>query len=447
MLRTRLGRSDAMPAQLAPHAILIVLHFSGSRRHCKTCRKQHFGDMTAQHQLNREAALEFLESAEVQATLADMFAPYVAREDRPTIRSNFWKHAGEGPKMFKGPTKEALFLYDLFASLQGKHPSCIKSVGAFVDRDSERKVAAIRRHILDKFQKSLVLRRLCIEIGTHDKQHPSYMLVVYRSPQAAEAARKQRGRPSKDRDNYPEDPVSRKVFNLWETIPQVVPRKVIDTVFGQFLMSKEKRVLLLCGSCHSGKTAWMLARQGDHAAHCVYYPFDRASKDITSHEILSRHLAFELATQCLYSSPKRIAGKVATLDDLWGVLSLLRGKLKHIQPTILLDALDEAGLLTDAVLNFIQQCVQQAPDLFRFVLTIRTPTHLLSRLRCLPKTQVSNVFDSRGAVLEFLESWCKTSRSNRGARTEAIASVYEKAGSNLRLATELMEKRFGGQDE
>ncbi|MEI8043598.1 MAG: hypothetical protein WCL11_19465, partial [Verrucomicrobiota bacterium] len=258
--------------------------------------------MASLQQLNRPEALKFLEMREVQEAFVESFCSLYSRRERAAIMATgFWNFAKKksqapqsGQEDDKKFTNEIRFLYDLFLALKGKHPAGdprTGSLGGAKQYEPGFSVTATRRHIRNKLRKrDSALRRLDINF-LDEGLKPHCVLTVYPSPEAASASHSRRGRPAKHRIDYPSDPVSRRIENLRKSTPLILPRPEIAKLANDFMRQEQDLVLVLCGSCNSGKTAWMLDHHDAHVQDSVFYPFDKRTEELSSQKLLSQHLA------------------------------------------------------------------------------------------------------------------------------------------------------------
>ena len=400
--------------------------------------------------LTIKETLAFLESDKVQRLLIEAFMSSHSRGQREAIRKHgFWKYASGAVKDLGRRTAQVVFLNDLYTGLKQQKTAPDETQGTIrFDRfhlkadedgaDMERLLPRVREKLQDKFDRAVgPLSQLTIDSVEIEKQN-GYRLSLYSSGAIAEAVRSRVGRPSKERGEYPDDAILRRNLLIRQSAPLPVPRKAVDDVVAEFIRDEGLSTLILPGSCHAGKTRWMLDYNDRHSTSVIFYAFDRVDKDILSESIFCRHMAEKLAAICTIPKNTKRIGTIDSLVKLLALLSGLHNRLAKVRPVVMIDALDEAGSFANDLVEFMTKSWAQELHGLRYVFTIRTPTDLLSRLQTIPQSITQRVFDERKTVIEFMEGWLRMANIARPPVGANLKSVYEKSGSNLQLAIQLL---------
>lgn len=398
--------------------------------------------MELQEPESNAGTLAFLELTKVQNLLIDAFLTTSSRERREGVRKcGFWAFARDPEEQFGRRTAQVKFLNDLYSVMKPRQNTPESARGILVYGNSDKRPGdpqRMREHIHEKFDnENSFLGKLAIEaleIGNSTGYRLSYFLTV----EIAKAVRSRVGRPPKDRCEYPDDPILRRNLLIRHSAPVPIPRKAVDIVVDEFIRDRRFAVLILPGSCHSGKTRWMLDYSDRHPASVIFYGFDRSDKDLHCEPVFCRYMAERLASLCSVSKNTKRIASIDSFSKLLTLMSGLRSHLGKLMPVVMTDALDEGDAFTNALLMFMAASLPQGSPALRYVITVRTPSAFLSRLKNIPQSQTSYVFDDRKTVIAFMEDWLRKAGIALPSTAGRLNTMYDKTGSNLQLAIQLL---------
>jgi hypothetical protein len=149
-------------------------------------------------------------------------------------------------------------------------------------------------------------------------------------------------------------------------------------------------------------------------------------------------MAERLASLCSVSKNTKRIASIDSFSKLLTLMSGLRSHLGKLMPVVMTDALDEGDAFTNALLMFMAASLPQGSPALRYVITVRTPSAFLSRLKNIPQSQTSYVFDDRKTVIAFMEDWLRKAGIALPSTAGRLNTMYDKTGSNLQLAIQLL---------